>query len=115
MPDCRIERRQHRRDSTSKGDRPTHDERGEGGTRWPCCYEGGRLMRGRRPQMSRTAGGDICRVAVKAISQLHLCSMLFCFRQRKIVGAPEAELSKGGVGLTRSPAETIDLDCLGCA
>ena len=61
-------------------------------------------MRGRRPQMSRTAGGDICRVAVKVISQLHLCSMLFCFRQRKIVGAPEAELSKGGVGLTRSPA-----------
>ena len=47
MPDCRIERRQHRRDSTSRGDRPTHDERGEGGTRWPCCYEGGRLMRGR--------------------------------------------------------------------
>jgi hypothetical protein len=29
--------------STSRGDRPAHDERGEGGARWPGCHEGGRL------------------------------------------------------------------------
>jgi hypothetical protein len=61
-------------------------------------------MRGRRPQMSRTAADDICRVAVKVISQLHLCSMLFCFKQRKIVGALKRSCQREGVGLTRSPA-----------